>query len=81
IFSNRFQPSLPAKHRYALMYSLLSAKRWDSSDNVTSYNIPTTRTDSQSRGRDPGFFYCLDGEGIKIVLGIYRVSNLYSENL
>jgi len=32
IFSNRFQPSLPAKHRYALMYSLLSAKRWDSSD-------------------------------------------------
>ena len=50
-------------------------------DNVTSYNIPTTRTDSQSRGRDPGFFYCLDGEGIKIVLGIYRVSNLYSENL
>jgi len=37
IFSNRFQPSLPAKHRYALMYSLLSAKRWDSS--VQKYNI------------------------------------------
>ena len=34
IFSNRFQPSLPAKHRYALMYSLLSAKRWDSSDSL-----------------------------------------------
>ncbi|MGB3999235.1 MAG: hypothetical protein WBM23_05005, partial [Desulfomonilia bacterium] len=34
IFSNRFQPSLPAKHRYALMYSLLSAKRWDSSGAI-----------------------------------------------